>query len=94
MCGVIYKDKADDQDQVIDKDGPAQAIKPNMPYLFVFDLFTGKGNKKQAQRHKQSGAHKKKMLAGKEASVSGKIVKRIDHSVHPAEHRYRNVCDY
>ena len=49
MRRVIDKNKADDQDQVIDKDGPAQAIKPYMPYLFVFDLFAGEGNKKQAQ---------------------------------------------
>ncbi len=51
MPGVIDKNKADDQDQVIDKDGPAQAIKPDMPYLFVFDLLSGESNKEQTQRH-------------------------------------------
>jgi hypothetical protein len=51
MRCVIDKNKADDQDQVIDKNGRAQTIKPYMSYLFIFDLFPGEGNKEQPQRH-------------------------------------------
>ena len=79
MRSVIDKNKTDDQDQVIDKDSSAQAIKPYMPYLFVFYLFSGEDNKEQTQRHQQSGAHKKKMLA--------------HHSIHPADQCYWDMCD-
>ena len=51
MPRVIDKNKADDQDEVIDKNSPAQAIKPDLPYLFIFYLFPGKGNKEQTKRH-------------------------------------------
>ena len=77
MRGVIDKNKANDQDQVIYKDGPAQTIKPYMPYLLIFDLFTGESNKEQTQRHEQSSTHKKEMLA--------------HHPIHPPDHCYRDM---